>query len=110
MSLPARPRVFRRISVAFVVLLCLCVIGATLAAPTSELPPGVSAKPLPGANYVMCAREGAFCRFEGEAHVRYGAKGHFRYMTRSDGVSCANDVFGDPAMGEGKTCAYAKKP
>lgn len=90
------------LSLGAVVLVAMRVLP-----PSSQLPFGVTATPEPGAVYSDCAKEGGFCRFQGAAHVRYGASGNYHYAKRSNGVSCSNEVFGDPAMGETKTCAYA---
>lgn len=92
----------------FLFLLCATVIVVTQFAPSpSDLPAGVSLKPLQGAVYTECAKEGGNCRFSGEASVRYGAQGKFHYLTRSNGVSCGNENFGDPIAGEAKGCAFA---
>jgi len=51
-----------------------------------------------------CANENGFCAFNGWQEVRYGANGRWTHLTRLDGASCSNDVFGDPAPGRVKAC------
>jgi hypothetical protein len=52
----------------------------------------------------FCANEGGFCKFRGQAEVRYGAEGRYVYKVLTNGASCNNDVFGDPAPGLPKSC------
>jgi hypothetical protein len=52
----------------------------------------------------FCANENGFCNFRGTAEVQYGAEGRYIYKTLSNGVSCSNTVFGDPAPGLPKNC------
>jgi hypothetical protein len=56
------------------------------------------------AGYTWCADENTTCGFAGTASVAYGANGTFAYRTATDGVACANAVFGDPLPGVGKAC------
>ena len=105
---PPRRRSLRRLMATFLVLLCGIVLVATYFAPeVSGLPSGVSTKALPGATYTECGREGGRCPFAGKASVRYGANGKYHYATRTDGAPCDNETFGDPAMGDAKTCAFS---
>lgn len=57
---------------------------------------------------VPCAVEGGFCRVPYPTRVIYGAPG--RGGTSIDvngrGIACNNQVFGDPAYGVRKRCAY----
>lgn len=56
------------------------------------------------AAYVKCSREHGRCSFSGTKKVKYGANGKYRYLTRTNGVSCTNGQFGDPIRGTVKTC------
>lgn len=60
-------------------------------------------RPRPRA-WQFCAREGGVCRFSGVALVRYGAEGVFVTREVRGGVSCRNEVFGDPTPGIPKQC------
>ena len=51
-----------------------------------------------------------FCAFRGTRRVRYGTPGHFAFGTFTDGVSCDNQTFGDPAIGKSKDCAFEPGP
>ena len=59
---------------------------------------------------VPCASEGGFCRLPYPTRVIYGVPGGStaRYI-RSSGVPCSNDVFGDPAPGLPKRCAFVER-
>lgn len=52
----------------------------------------------------VCAREGGFCAFRGEATVRYGLGGRWVTKKARDGIECGNRTFGDPAPGADKVC------
>jgi chitodextrinase len=56
------------------------------------------------ANWVACAGENQTCTFSGTKEVRYGANGSYAYGTFTNSVVCGNNVFGDPAPGQYKTC------
>jgi len=58
------------------------------------------------ARWVRCANEGDYCRFDGQKDIRYGADDRWNYKSARKGISCNNDVFGDPAPGAGKACYY----
>mgnify|MGYP001361141327 CR=1 FL=1 len=60
-----------------------------------------------GNNWIQCATEGGTCAFSGTRAVRYGTSSSFNVVTATAGVACSNGVFGDPAVGELKTCWYA---
>jgi len=51
-----------------------------------------------------CANENGFCAFNGWQEVRYGANGRWTHLTRLNGTSCGNNIFGDPAPGRSKAC------
>ena len=42
--------------------------------------------------------------------VRYGAHGEYNYQTATNGIQCANSVFGDPIPGTFKSCQMAPVP
>ncbi len=56
--------------------------------------------------WVHCASENGSCTFTGEKTVRYGANSQYATGTYTDGVACANSVFGDPIHGVRKSCEY----
>jgi hypothetical protein len=57
------------------------------------------------AQSTTCAREGAYCDFEGRREVFYGSGNQWVSRNFSDGVKCTNEMFGrDPAPGTAKTC------
>jgi len=64
---------------------------------------GLSATP----GWTVCAQEGQSCSFTGTRDVRYGVDGAFVTKTLSEGTPCTNAVFGDPAYGRAKECAFA---
>jgi serine protease len=57
-------------------------------------------------SYTHCSAERNNCSFSGTRVVRYGANGRYKYKVATDGVSCSNDVFGDPTPGTRKACHY----
>jgi hypothetical protein len=57
--------------------------------------------------YTHCSDERNECNFSGTRLIRYGANGTYTYKVATDGVSCTNDVFGDPLHGTVKACAYS---
>jgi len=59
-----------------------------------------------GQNWAYCASENSYCNFSGTQTVRYGANGVYYYRTLSNGTYCNNSIFGDPAFGQVKQCAY----
>ena len=76
----------------------------------NDSPAGDSAMEGPAAsgnNWIECATEGGTCSFSGTRAVRYGTSTSFNVVTGTSGVACSNSVFGDPAVGELKTCWYA---
>ena len=56
--------------------------------------------------WTQCAGENEYCRVPGSARVRYGVGNRYVYRNVSGGVQCSYRIFGDPAKGEHKTCAY----
>jgi hypothetical protein len=59
---------------------------------------------------VPCAREHEFCRVPYSTRVIYGVPGRSVEMfVRGGGVPCSNRVFGDPAPGIVKRCAYVTR-
>jgi parallel beta-helix repeat protein len=76
----------------FICLLTVLLFSAKASAQTSS--------------WTFCAYEGGTCNFSGTQQVRYGANGAYVYKTLSNGTSCTNSVFGDPAPGATKRCDY----
>jgi len=76
------------------------VSGVMLAATSSAQAQGL----------VPCAQEGGFCRVPYPTRVLYGVPGRSveRYVRRG-GIPCSNSVFGDPAYGLPKRCAYVAR-
>src|SRR4051794_10352963 len=59
---------------------------------------------------VPCARENEFCRVPYPTRVVYGVPGRRTALeVRAPGIPCSNDVFGDPANGIPKRCAYVAR-
>ncbi len=59
---------------------------------------------------VPCAREHGFCRVPYPTRVIYGIPGRsVEVFVREGGVPCSNRVFGDPAPGAVKRCAYVAR-
>ncbi len=59
---------------------------------------------------VPCAPEHGFCRVPYPTRVIYGVPGRNTEMfVRGRGVPCSNEVFGDPAPGFVKRCAYVER-
>ncbi len=61
----------------------------------------------PTGTWTFCANENQFCSFSGTKLVRYGAGTTFTTKTATNGISCANWVFGDPIPGVAKHCDYS---
>jgi hypothetical protein len=64
---------------------------------------GAAAAPAP-AQWVECAKEDGFCRFDGKREVAYGSGEKWSVKWATNGVKCANSVFGDPAPQKAKIC------
>ncbi len=61
-------------------------------------------------NLVPCAREGGFCRVPYPTRVVYGVPGGgIELFVQGGGVPCSNRVFGDPAPGVAKRCAFVAR-
>lgn len=59
---------------------------------------------------VPCAQEGGFCRVPYPTRVIYGVPGRsVERFVRGGGVPCSNSVFGDPAYGVPKRCAFVAR-
>lgn len=58
-------------------------------------------------SYTYCSVERGYCSFSGTRVIRYGTKGIYIYKVATDGVSCTNDIFGDPLLGAKKACFYS---
>lgn len=59
---------------------------------------------LPG--WTFCASENEQCSFSGTKEVQYGANSQYFSRTFTNGVLCANSIFGDPIVGVTKYCYY----
>lgn len=59
-----------------------------------------------GPQWLVCAREGEYCRLPGPARVRYGANGRHVERQETYGLACNNATFGDPAPETAKLCEY----
>ena len=57
-------------------------------------------------SWVDCAQESQTCTFSGTRRVRYGSGTNSVIGVYTSAVSCSNSVFGDPAPGVAKSCAY----
>ena len=76
---------------------------------TPTLTPSPTITPTPTPTWIACANENYFCTFSGTARVRYGALGVWPTEgTFTNGVLCANSVFGDPLPGIYKSCQYSQ--
>jgi hypothetical protein len=73
-------------------------------------PPAAPSPPTSTAGWTRCAGENERCAFSGTRLVRYGAGSGWVQRTLTDGVSCSNEVFGDPAYGTVKSCEIAPLP
>ncbi|WP_114945680.1 hypothetical protein [Microvirga calopogonii] len=74
--------------------------GAFLGAPTGAQAQGL----------VPCSREGGFCRVPYPTRVIYGVPGRSaEIFVGRGGISCSNSIFGDPAPGTPKRCAYVAR-
>jgi hypothetical protein len=62
-----------------------------------------ASRTLPG-SWTECAAENEICSFAGTHEVAFGANGSYNYATLSGGTVCSVAVFGDPAVGTGKSC------
>lgn len=79
------------------------VVGATK---SCEIASTTSA---PALTWTECAKEYGTCSVPGTRQVRYGANGQYAYKSVTTSVTCNNSVFGDPAVGASKTCAYSSE-
>jgi parallel beta-helix repeat protein len=61
---------------------------------------------VPTAGWTFCASENSPCNFSGTKEVRYGTNGVYVSQIFTNGVSCNNNVFGDPVYGFVKQCEY----
>lgn len=83
-------------SIGMAVLMSLGLLAAAPAAFAQDLVP--------------CARENEFCRVPYPTRVVYGVPGRQAALAVSGrGVMCSNTVFGDPAWGIPKGCAYVAR-
>lgn len=90
--------------------------GTASATPAASSTPTPTATPTPtptataAEQWVDCGVEGDYCSFTGTRTVRYGlAPSTYTTKTITNGTACSNDVFGDPAYGYQKRCAYRQQ-
>jgi hypothetical protein len=78
--------------------------GTYKACYTEDLPPGNNA-------WTLCSAENTLCSFNGSTlTVAYGANGSYHYGTITNGITCNNSNFGDPANGVVKSCYIMAPP
>lgn len=68
--------------------------------------PGPGPRPGPGGSWEYCADEDGVCYLPYPTTVRYGVGGRYTYIQARGSVSCSNNVFGDPAYGQRKSCFF----
>ncbi len=62
------------------------------------------------ADWIPCAREGEYCKFDGRREVAYGAGKQWVSRYHEGGVKCTVDKFGkDPAVGIVKGCSVREE-
>ena len=59
------------------------------------------------ATFTACAKENAACSFSGTREVRYGTSTIYTSKVVTGPVACTNAVFGDPVVGQVKSCSYS---
>jgi spore coat protein U-like protein len=59
------------------------------------------------ATFTACAKEGGTCSFSGTREVRYGTSTIYTSKVVTGPVACTNAVFGDPVVGQVKSCSYS---
>ncbi len=112
-NLLSKPNTRTMLCTSLAVLLTACGGGSgtdaatngnatTTLATSSTSTPATSA-----ATWTECASEWDTCSFSGPQQVRYGTDGKYAYKNATDSIECSNAVFGDPAVGLGKSCQYA---
>src|SRR5207247_800926 len=86
-------------------------------APTAKPPSTETASPTPkpappsaAGGWTFCAEENQQCKFSGTKRVRFGGNDVYNYGTFTDGVLCANSIFGDPITWIVKHCDCADMP
>lgn len=78
--------------------------GTYKACYTQDIPPGNN-------TWTLCAGENSLCSFNGSTlTVAYGANGQYHYATVTNGITCNNANFGDPANGSVKACYITAPP
>jgi hypothetical protein len=68
----------------------------TAAAPVASTP-----------TFTACATENGTCSFTGKREVRYGTSTIYTSKVVTGPVACTNAVFGDPVVGQVKSCSYS---
>jgi hypothetical protein len=85
-------------------LLSACGGGSDSAAAGSATAPTATPTEAATASWTECASEGGSCSFSGTRTVKYGTAEQSVTLTLTDGATCNNAVFGDPAVGALKSC------
>jgi len=85
-------------------LLSACGGGSDSAAAGSATAPTATPTEAAAASWTECASEGGSCSFSGTRTVKYGTAEQSVTLTLTDGATCNNAVFGDPAVGALKSC------
>jgi hypothetical protein len=63
--------------------------------------------PTTTATFTACAKENGSCSFNGKREVRYGTSTIYTSKVVTGPVACTNAVFGDPVVGQVKSCSYS---
>lgn len=83
-----------------------CWISQATTATTTTTAPAPTTTTSSSTTWTQCAIENQSCAFTGTRSVRYGTTSQFVTATYTGGVACNNSTFGDPAVGQTKTCWY----
>ena len=86
------------------------VYGVSQAASSSGPVTSYSGSLPNGFSTTACAYENGTCNFSGILQVAYGANNSWNFVSASNGVLCSNTIFGDPAVGTGKSCYTRPDP
>ena len=95
--------------VFFALLMTVCVGSGSTIAPQAMVVDGLRVRaetPNPNAVWTLCANEYGTCTFSSARQVKYGTATQYVVATFADRTDCNNGVFGEPALGYGKSCWY----
>ena len=76
-----------------------CWYGSTTTSTTTTTPTTTTS------TWTECAQENGTCTFSGTHNVRYGTATSYVTKTFTSSAACNNTAFGDPAVGQWKTCS-----